>query len=204
MSMSQFVEHLLELYKTGGSEEKAIKKIVEKEDFPLIYPSRCRECGKELKAGDRVYYVKYVYEDGTSKTYITCMDCYINGRARSLAKLYRKKRELEAIINQLKKEANELSERVNRLEAIERIINDLENLYSNVQNTYSNFVNILMDAYPNDVKETIMKIFEEIMSVSQRLSSIEKEVARAVQLQVTYGGERRRKVRVYGAVHSNT
>jgi Ribbon-helix-helix protein, copG family. len=203
MSMSQFVEHLLELYKTGGSEEKAIKKIVEKEDFPLLYPSRCRECGKELKAGDRVYYVKYVYEDGTSKTYITCTDCYINGRARSLALVYRKKRELEAVIKELKKEADVLAEKVNNLERINSIISECERLYQEVQNTYRNFVNTLMDVYSSDTGEKIMKIFEEVMGISQRLASLEKEVARVVQFQASYGDERRKKVRVHGVLREN-
>jgi Ribbon-helix-helix protein, copG family. len=197
MSMSQFVEYILNIYKSGGVDEKPIKKIIEKVDFPLVHQSYCRECGKQLQPGEKVYYVKYIYDDGSSRTYIACQDCYVNKRAPSLAKLYRKKRELEAIIKELKSEADVLAERVNDLERINKIVAECERLYQEAQNTYRSFVNMLMDVYSKDVNEKIMKVFEEVMGISQRLASLEKEVARVVQLQATYGGERRRKVRVH-------
>ena len=181
MSMNQFVQYLLELYKSGGSEDKPLKKIIEKEDFPIMYPTRCKECKKELKPGDRVYYVKYIYEDGTSRTYITCLDCYLKGKAKSLAKIYRKRRELEIVISQLKKEANELADKVNKLESIFDIALECEKIYKEVSRFYRDFVNTAIDSIGSDVRDKIIQGLEELMSISQKLSVIEKQLNKLIE-----------------------
>ena len=177
-SMAQFVQHLIELWRTGGSEEKPIKKIIEKEDFPLIYPTRCRRCGRLLRPGERVYYVKYIYEDGTSYTYILCQDCYLEGRAKTLAKVYRKKRELEFIIRQLRREADVLSAKVSKLERLYNLAEDLEGLARKARELYSSFTKEVMDAIRDEkLSEAIMKGLEDLQELLNRLAAAEKQLA---------------------------
>ena len=177
-SMAQFVQHLIELWRTGGSEEKPIKKIIEKEDFPIMYPTRCRKCGRLLKPGDRVYYVKYVYEDGTSQTYILCQDCYLEGRMKTLAKTYRKKRELEFIIKQLRREADLLSAKVSKLERLYNLAQDLESLAARARELYSSFTKEVMDAIKDEkLSEAIMKGLEDLQELLNRLAAAEKQLA---------------------------
>ena len=204
MSMNQFVQYLLELYKSGGSEDKPLKKIIEKEDFPIMYPTRCKECKKELKPGDRVYYVKYIYEDGTSRTYITCMDCYLKGKAKSLAKIYRKRRELEVVISQLKKEANVLADKVNRLESMYDIALECEKIYKDLQRFYRDFVNTAIDSIGSDVRDKIIQGLEELMSISQKLSVIEKQLSKLIEDTLKSSHKSKEKVVEYGYVRQGS
>jgi len=200
MSMNQFVQYLLELYKSGGSEDKPLKKIIEKEDFPIMYPTRCKECKKELKPGDRAYYVKYIYEDGTSRTYITCMDCYLNGRAKSLAKVFRKKRELEIIINELRREANELADKVNRMESLYNISMECIKMYKELQRFYRDYVNTSIESVGGDVRDKVIQGLEELMSMSQKLSIITKKLDNLIKETIKSSTKQKERVVEFGYV----
>jgi len=173
--MSQVIQHLLLMYKTGGSEEKPIKKIIEKEDFPIMYPTKCRRCGKRLDVGERVYYLKYIYEDGTTQTYILCQDCYLEGKP--LARYYRKKKELEVIIKQLKKEADRLAEKVTSLERFAKLADEVDELHRKAIEFYKSFTKEVMDAIADEsLKSNIMKGLEDLQELLDRLSKVERQL----------------------------
>jgi HicB family. len=92
VSINQLVEEILNAYLHGASGDKGIKKFFDK-DIVLQYDTRCKMCNRELKAGEVAHYVRYVYEDDTSKSFVYCLDCWYSSSA--LAKQYIKKKQLE-------------------------------------------------------------------------------------------------------------
>jgi len=116
-SMNDIVSEMLNIYLGGTSGDKAIKEYKDRV-IVLQYDSRCKTCGKELKAGTLARYVLYIYEDGSKKGGVYCLDCYFMSNP-VLAKLYVKKKELEVVIKQLN---DEISKRIEVLKQYEHQI----------------------------------------------------------------------------------
>jgi predicted CopG family antitoxin/sulfur relay (sulfurtransferase) DsrC/TusE family protein len=112
ISLNDVVKMLLNLY-LGGSSERTIDKIVTKE-FIADSEKICSKCKRKINVGEPIYWVKYIYSDGSSTTRYFCMEC-VNPH---LGKIYRKKKEMEIIIKQLKQEADKLVEEINQLEQV--------------------------------------------------------------------------------------
>lgn len=110
-SMKELVDEAIQAYLFGqvGVEGKEIKGITAK-IIPLQYPAKCKRCGRQLEAGELAYWVRITYNDNTVRSFIYCLDCYYKGSA--LKEHYLKKKQLEIIIKELKKEADELSRQV--------------------------------------------------------------------------------------------
>ncbi|MEM1834752.1 MAG: hypothetical protein QXO80_06005, partial [Thermosphaera sp.] len=108
LSISDVVDDILRVYFGGTPDDKAINKIIDK-DIVIQFETKCRKCGRTLAPGDIAHYTRYVYDDKTSKTFITCMDCYTHS---ALAKMFIEKKRLETIIKQLKDEANKIADRI--------------------------------------------------------------------------------------------
>jgi len=85
-------------------------------DVELVskYETTCTKCGGKIKVGDRFRYIKVDYEDGSKDVIRLCLDCMLDSTL--LKRYYVKKRELEVIVRELRKEANELVDRVKELE----------------------------------------------------------------------------------------
>jgi predicted DNA-binding protein YlxM (UPF0122 family) len=103
-SMNDIVSEMLNIYMGGSAGDKAIKEYKDRV-IVLQYDSRCKTCGKELKAGTLARYVLYIYEDGSKKGGVYCLDCYFMSNP-VLAKLYVKKKEMEVVLKQLNDEIN--------------------------------------------------------------------------------------------------
>jgi Ribbon-helix-helix protein, copG family. len=124
LSINQLVEEILNTYLYGVSGDKGIKKFLDK-DIVLQYETKCRRCGKELKVGEIAHYVRYEYEDNTSRTFIYCLDCWYSSSA--LAKQYLTKRKLELTIRGLRQEADKLTQEITRLtQELEQLKIDLD------------------------------------------------------------------------------
>jgi hypothetical protein len=113
-SMATIVEKAIQLY-VGGSTDTAPLKSYKEFEVVNYYARKCSKCGRELKEGERIILIKYEYEGAPPKNVYMCLDCYL-GLDPRLGKLYRKKKELELTIKQLRKEAEELSKHVSILE----------------------------------------------------------------------------------------
>jgi Ribbon-helix-helix protein, copG family. len=86
ISLNNVIEMLLNLY-LGGSSERTLDKILTKE-FIADSEKTCTRCGKKIGVGDVVYWVKYIYTDGSKATRYLCLEC----ANPYLGKLYRKKK----------------------------------------------------------------------------------------------------------------
>jgi Ribbon-helix-helix protein, copG family. len=85
-SINDVIKMLLNLY-LGGSGERTIDRILTKE-FIADSEKTCSRCGKKIGVGDVVYWVKYIYTDGSKTTRYLCIEC----ANPYLGKLYKKKK----------------------------------------------------------------------------------------------------------------
>ena len=120
-SMRELVEEAINAYLLGveGAEGKDVKGITAK-IIPLQFQTRCKKCGRQLQPGDLGYWAKITFTDNTVRSYTICLDCYYQGTA--LKEQYLKKRKLEIVVRELRREADRLSDQVEELRAYTRLV----------------------------------------------------------------------------------
>ncbi len=108
ISIRQALEEILHDYSQPKPKNSPKGIILGKEqDVILQHESKCALCGRPLKAG---YHVKFFDNLGH-----VCLRCYYNKfYSKALADKYLKKKELEATIKALRKEADELAREVEK------------------------------------------------------------------------------------------
>ncbi len=130
LSINNMIEYLLEVYQ-GGGDRLDIKKIIEKQ-IVLKYDTRCRRCGRPLKSGELAYYTRYVYEDGSSSSFVLCLDCYYQS-SEALGKFIVEREKIKQEIKSLKLYRNRLiNEITNRLEVILKELEKLKLMLSQI------------------------------------------------------------------------
>lgn len=164
-SKKDIVEEAVRLYVLGSSDDKQIKSLHGKV-IQLQFPTKCSKCKKELKEGDLAYWSKVVYTDNTSRSYVTCLDCYYS--ESGLSEMYLKKKKLEVIIKGLEKKANDLVKKVELMEAEV----SLASLKAEVSNLFRSFVQTLGSSNSADVHK-IDEFLTSIRSVVDRIEVIE-------------------------------
>ena len=115
ISLNDVIAKLLNLY-LGGSTDRTIDKILTKEfiaDREVVYS----KCKKTIGIGEVVYWVKYVFSDGSKSTRYFCFEC----ANPSLGKLYKEKRKMHVVIKQLKQEADKLVDEINQFEQVKAV-----------------------------------------------------------------------------------
>lgn len=163
ISINDVVKMLLNLY-LGGSTDKTIDKILTKE-FIADREVVCSKCKRTIGIGEVVYWVKYVYSDGSKSTRYFCFEC----ANPSLGKIYRKKRELEVVIKQLKQEADKLAEDISRLEQVKSVLDIKKELIQFWRDIKSVFIND-----PNLQKVDIF--FDKLNEIVDRVGRLEAMV----------------------------
>jgi predicted CopG family antitoxin len=156
ISINDVVKMLLNLY-LGGSSERTIDKILTKE-FIADREVVCSKCKKTIGIGEVVYWVKYVFSDGSKSTRYFCFEC----ANPSLGKIYRKKRELEVVIKQLKQEADRLAEEINQLEQVKAVLDikkELIQFWRDIKTTFINDPNLQkVDMFFDKLNELLDKV----------------------------------------------
>jgi predicted RNase H-like nuclease (RuvC/YqgF family) len=156
ISINDAVKMLLSIY-LGGSSERAIDKILSKE-FVADSEKVCSKCKKKITIGEPVYWVKYVYSDGSSSTRYFCMEC----ANPHLAKIYRKKKEMEIVVKQLKQEADKLVEEINQLEQVKEVYtvkSEIMQFWRDIKSTFTNDPNLSKaDTFFDKLNELLDKV----------------------------------------------
>ena len=144
------------------------------------YKSKCSLCGREINVGELALWVRYKHKDEKVTSKLVCLECFYQDK--SIAKLYLKKKELEAVVRGLKKMADELAEQVNKLQnevnvlyirkRISELLNDI-NHYLKEQNE-SKLIEILdrLDKLEDEVSK--LKAKPPIITKSTRKERIEE------------------------------
>jgi hypothetical protein len=158
--------HGVESYETGNVKDKPVKS---KLDVELVskFETTCTKCGGKIKVGDRFRYIKVDYEDGSRDVIKLCVDCMLDSTL--LKRYYVKKRELEVIVRELKKEANELVDRVKELEKY----SDTLKIKAEVMSIMRDVKDLLRSISSQDVKDLLTRILEKLDLALEKLDQLE-------------------------------
>jgi gamma-glutamyl:cysteine ligase YbdK (ATP-grasp superfamily) len=172
ISLNDVVKMLLNLY-LGGSSERTIDRILSKE-FIADREIVCSNCKRKIGVGEPIQWVKYIYSDGSAVTRYLCFEC----ANPHLGKIYRKKKEMEIIIKQLKQEADKLVEEVNQLEqAVE-----VAKLKKEVMDFWRAFSETFSSNPDFRVVEQFLDKFNELLDKVNRLEATVKPVIEIVKV----------------------
>ncbi|MEM1542751.1 MAG: CopG family transcriptional regulator [Ignisphaera sp.] len=163
ISINDLVRELLNIYLGGFSSERSIDKVITKE-FVADTEKYCSKCRRRIDAGESITWVKYVYSDGSAKTIYYCFEC----ANPSIGKVYRKKRELELVVKQLKSEADRLNNEINKLETIR----EFYKIKSDVLQFWKEFKNIVL----NNPGVNINQFFDRLMELVDNITRLESAV----------------------------
>jgi predicted CopG family antitoxin len=156
ISINDVVKALLNIY-LGGSSERTIDKILSKE-FVADREIVCSHCKRAVKVGEPVQWVKYLYSDGSAVTRYLCFEC----ANPHLGKIYRKKKEMEIIVKQLKQEAGELVEEINQLEQVKEVYtvkSEIMQFWRDIKTTFTSDPNLQkVDAFFDKLNELLDKV----------------------------------------------
>jgi Ribbon-helix-helix protein, copG family. len=181
ISLNNVIEMLLNLY-LGGSSERTIDKILTKE-FVADSEKTCSRCGKKIGVGDVVYWIKYIYTDGSKTTRYLCIEC----ANPYLGKLYRKKKEMEIIIKQLKKEADSLVEEISKLEHVRSVYtikNEIIQFWREFKQVFGEnpdykVVETFLDRL-NELVDKVNRLEAFVETIKKDITIVKKEKAKAI------------------------
>jgi len=172
ISINDVVKMLLNLY-LGGTGERSIDKIYSKE-FVTDSEKVCSKCKRKIGIGEIVYWVKYVYLDGSATTRYFCIEC----ANPHLAKIYKKKKEMEIVVKQLKQEADRLVEEINKLEQVESIYtikNEVIQLWRAFKSTFT-------DNPDYKVVDQFFDKLNELFDKVNRLEMVGEEIKKDIRI----------------------
>ena len=156
ISLNDVIKMLLNIY-LGGSSERTIDKILSKE-FVADREIMCSHCKRVVKVGEPVQWVKYLYSDGSAVTRYLCFEC----ANPHLGKIYRKKKEMEIIVKQLKQEADKLVKEINQLEQVKEVYtikNEIMQFWRDIKTTFTSDPNLQkVDAFFDKLNELLDKV----------------------------------------------
>jgi len=188
LSINNVVQEIINVYLGGRPEEKPIKKIVDK-DITLMYPAKCDRCGKPLSPGDVAHYIRYEYDDAPPRSFIYCMDCWLQSSA--LAKYYIRKKELEATIKGLKDMADKLAEKIMRMRSEYNIAIVKEELMKIRHELNLSLVRNIIGNKADELVNRIALVEQKVNEIHEKLNEI--EVAMKLRMK-----PEKREVETYG------
>ena len=169
------IDEALTAYLYGAQVHDKPVKSIKSSIITLQFASKCRKCKKQLDAGDLAYWVRTEFEDGTSLTTIHCLDCYYSGHG--LKEQYVKKRKLEIIIRELKKEADML---ISQIDSLKQELEELK-LYKEIAELINEIKSDYTQLWDSGFTGDIMDKLEELREKLENIYSIVKEKIEANQ-----------------------
>lgn len=171
-SIRSLVEEAVRIFVLGFSGDKSVDK-VRQGWITVEYPARCVKCGRDVKQGEKAYWIKHIYTDGTSRSMVICENCFFTEEA--VAEKYIKKRELEAVIRGLEKKAGQLADEVIKL----RAMFDAYQLRKEIYAEWSRFrtsIHSPLNWASNEVRELLSSIVKKLDEILERQARIEEKV----------------------------
>jgi len=190
-SMRELAEEAIKAYLLGTEQiDKPVKAVTGK-IIPLQYPSRCKFCGREIKAGELAYWAKYTFTDNSTRSYVVCLDCYYKDTA--LAEWYLKKKKLENVVRGLKKKADNLVKEIEKLEVQYNVLM----VKKESMDLWKDFRNVLLGTDQSIMVEKIDVFMDRLNELFDRISSVE------ASLHSIHGSEkpRSRSREISGEIH---
>jgi hypothetical protein len=166
ISYNDLISMLIDYYETGNVKDKPVKS---KLDVELVskYETTCTKCGNKIKMGDRFRYIKVEYEDGSKDIIRLCLDCMLD--STFLKKYYIKKRELEIVTRELKREADRL---VDEIKALEKQA-DVMRIKAEIMSIMKDIKDLLRSIGSQDLRDTLTKIMDKLDTIMDKLDKLE-------------------------------
>jgi hypothetical protein len=168
-SIKELVTKAVKLLYIGKEQENIAKTIVDMyQKFITVRPgSVCSKCGRQFNDEETAYYIKYTYNDNTSKSYVLCLDCYYSQYSdKAIVKVLLKKKQLEREIKALRNEKDELIKQVEALTQVHTIALKTADLSKIIEA-------IRRDIGNEELYRKAFNLVEEINNLKQTLFDIE-------------------------------
>jgi Ribbon-helix-helix protein, copG family. len=155
----------------GAVTDKQIKDVKQRE-IVAIYSGKCYRCNKEIRPGDRIVFIKIMYEDNTARSYTYCLDCWYELSDKTIVQLELKKRKLERTLRALNNEINKLIKVYEELESLEEVNSKLKKTLSEL----SLFIERVYSESESDIKNDLKKFISELEDLNLNLSEFIRQV----------------------------
>jgi len=172
-AIKDIVEEAVKAYLLGVEGIDKPLKAVQGKIIPVQFESRCHHCRKEVRKGELAYYARYVYADGSARSFIVCLDCYYSDTA--LAEWYLKKKKLEAIVRGLQKRADELARRVEELQ----VEVDINSLKKECYELWADFKRFML--HDNEGMKKVEELLGRLEVLEEKVKEVEDTLAGLVK-----------------------
>jgi hypothetical protein len=115
---------------------------------------KCSRCNKDIRIGDKVYWIVYEFKDNRRQAVYLCYDCYTETSDQTLANLIKKRERLKLEINILKKEHEKYLAILQQLEQLESLTNIYLRFRKQIEQVYGDKI------YNN---EELKKLFNDLI-----------------------------------------
>ncbi|PMQ00708.1 MAG: hypothetical protein CBR30_09770 [Dictyoglomus sp. NZ13-RE01] len=166
-SIRELAEEAIKAYLLGTENVDKPVKAVSGKIIPIQYETKCKFCGKTINKGELAYWVKYTFDDNSSRSYVICLDCYYKDTA--LAEWYLKKKKLEGIVRGLKNKADQLAEEVEKLQ----VEYDVLKVKQEVLDLWRNFESLFLSTEQSLTTEKMEEFMDRLNELLDRVGSLE-------------------------------
>ncbi|MEM4847786.1 MAG: ribbon-helix-helix protein, CopG family [Thermosphaera sp.] len=139
---------------------------------PALYSGRCSKCGKEIQQGEIAGFIKVVYSDKTSKTFVYCLDCYNSLSDKTIVSLELKKHRLKRVVTALERQVSRLLSVYDELEKVNELYTAIRNYVSDL----SRYLEQVYHSRDDEARKLIEKLVFELSELNNRLADFTRLV----------------------------
>jgi hypothetical protein len=154
-SLNECIQKIIAMFISGVDASGEIVKVSGGKVITYFgKPIPCSRCGKQIKIGDKVYWIAYEFRDGRKQTVYLCYDCYVETSDQTIANLIKKRERLKLEIKVLQKEHEKYLTALQQLEQLESLTNLYLRFRKHIEQVYGDKI------YSN---EELKKLFNDLI-----------------------------------------
>jgi len=154
-SINECIQRIISLFISGVDAGNEIIKISGGKLITYFgKPIKCSRCNRDIRIGDKVYWITYEFKDGRKQAVYLCYDCYVETSDQTLANLIKKRERLKLEIKVLQKEHEKHLTVLQQLEQLESLTNTYLKFRKHIEQVYGDKI------YSN---EELKKLFNDLI-----------------------------------------
>ena len=127
-------------------------------------PIKCSRCNRDIRIGDKAYWIVYEFRDGRKQTVYMCYDCYVETSDQTIANLIKKREKLKLEVKVLQKEHEKYITTLQQLEQLESLTKLYLQFREAMENAYKSRI------YSNeDLKKLYNELIIKLEDISMKL-----------------------------------
>jgi len=153
-SINECIQSIITMYISGVAGGEIVKVSGGKVIQYFGRTIKCSRCNKDIRIGDKVYWIHYEYRDGRKQTVYLCYDCYVETSDQTIANLIKKREKLKLEVKVLQKEHEKYITILQQLEQLESLTK-----------LYFQFREVMENAYKSRIysDEDLKKLYSELI-----------------------------------------